>query len=185
MAKSVLTFKEAGRANIRLQAQSVEKDKQSAAARAAAAAKVMEEFDAAVGDIVKAAMAGDFSRRVALEGKDGVILNVASAMNTMCENFSQVMDDLSDMLAALAEGNLTRRINADYHGMFGILKDNANTTAESVIGDDLRNQGCGATRSPTPRRKFRPAPPTCRSAPRNRRRAWRKPPPRWKKSPPP
>ena len=132
MAKSVLTFKEAGRANIRLQAQSVEKDKESAAARAAAAAKAMEEFDAAVGDIIKAAMAGDFSRRVALEGKDGVILNVASAMNTMCENFSQVMDDLSDMLAALAEGNLTRRINADYHGMFGILKDNANSTADRL-----------------------------------------------------
>ncbi len=123
MAKSVLTFKEAGQANIRLQGEAVEKDKQSAAAREAATAKVMDEFDAAVGGIVKAAMAGDFSQRVPLEGKDGVILNLAGAMNTMCENFGKVMNDMSDMLAALAEGNLMRRINADYQGMFGILKE--------------------------------------------------------------
>ena len=132
MAKSVLTFKEAGQANIRLQGEAIEKDKQSAAAREAATAKVMGEFDAAVGGIVKAAMAGDFSQRVSLEGKDGVILNLAGAMNTMCENFSKVMNDMSDMLAALAEGNLTRRINADYQGMFGILKDNANITADRL-----------------------------------------------------
>ena len=133
MAKSVLTFKEEGQANIRLQAEAVEKDQQTGAARVAATAKVMDEFDTAVGGIVQAAMAGDFSQRVPLEGKDGVILHLASAMNAMCENISKVMDDLAGMLAALAEGDLTRRINADYQGMFGILKENANTTAERLL----------------------------------------------------
>jgi len=132
MARSVQTFKEAGQTNIRLQAESVEKDKQAAVARNAATARVMEEFDAAVGGIVDAAMAGDFSQRVPLDGKDGVIRHLAEAMNTMCENFSKVMTDMSDMLGALAEGDLTRRINADYQGMFGLLKDNANTTAERL-----------------------------------------------------
>ncbi len=140
MAKSVLTFKEEGQANIRLQAEAVEKDQQAVTARAAATAKVMDEFDAAVGGIVQAAMAGDFSQRVPLEGKDGVILHLASAMNAMCENISKVMDDLAGMLAALAEGNLTCRINADYQGIFGILKENANTTADRIIRNDLRDQ---------------------------------------------
>ena len=133
MAKSVLTFKEEGQANIRLQAEAAEKDQQMVAARAAATAKVMDEFDAAVGGIVQAAMAGDFSQRVPLEGKDGVILHLASTMNAMCENISKVMNDLAGMLAALAEGNLTCRINADYRGMFGILKENANTTADRLF----------------------------------------------------
>jgi len=132
MARSVQTFKEAGQANIRLQAESVEKDKQAVAARDAATAKVMAEFDAAVGSIVEAAMAGDFSQRVSLDGKDGVIRHLAEAMNTMCENFSKVLGDMGDMLGALAEGDLTRRINADYQGMFGLLKNNANTTAERL-----------------------------------------------------
>ncbi len=54
----------------------------------------MADLDAAVGGIVNAAMAGDFSQRVPLEGKDGVIRNLAASMNTMCENVGKVMDDL-------------------------------------------------------------------------------------------
>ena len=104
-------------------------DKQAAAERDAATAKVMAEFDAAVGGIAKAAMAGDFSQRVPLEGKDGVIRNLAEAMNLMCDNIGQVMDDLVAMMSALAEGDLTKRINADYEGTFGTLKDAANETA--------------------------------------------------------
>ena len=39
----------------------------------------LAEFDAAVGGIAKSAMAGDFSQRVTLEGKEGVIRNLAEA----------------------------------------------------------------------------------------------------------
>ena len=106
-----------------------EADKQAAAERDAATARVMAEFDAAVGGIAKAAMAGDFSQRVALEGKEGVIRNLAEAMNMMCDNIGKVMDDLVVMMSALSEGDLTKRINANYEGTFGTLKDSANTTA--------------------------------------------------------
>ena len=104
-------------------------DKRAAEERAAAEAKVMSEFDAAVGGIAKAAMAGDFTQRVPLEGKEGVIRNLAEAMNSMCDNIGKVMDDLVGMMGALSEGDLTKRINADYHGTFGTLKDSANATA--------------------------------------------------------
>jgi methyl-accepting chemotaxis protein len=107
-------------------------DERAAAERAAESARVLDEFDAAVGGIVKAAQAGDFSQRVPLEGKDGVIRNLAAALNSMCENVSHVMDDLVAMLTALAEGDLTRRIAADYHGTFGMLKSSANATAEQL-----------------------------------------------------
>ena len=112
--------------------QKLESDKRAAAERDAATAKVMAEFDAAVGGIAKAAMAGDFSQRVPLEGKEGVIRNLAEAMNTMCDNIGTVMDDLVAMMGSLAEGDLTKRINANYEGTFGTLKDSANTTAERL-----------------------------------------------------
>ncbi len=121
--------KRAADAELRTAEERQEAERRAAADRAAATAKVMEEFDAAVGGIAKAAMAGDFSQRVPLEGKEGVIRNLAEAMNTMCDNIGKVMDDLVDMMAALAEGDLTRRIHADYQGAFGTLKDSANTTA--------------------------------------------------------
>ena len=107
-------------------------DKKAAEEREAATAKVMAEFDAAVGGIAKAAMAGDFAQRVPLDGKQGVIRNLAAAMNTMCDNIGKVMDDMGRMLGALSEGDLTRRIEANYQGAFGMLKDGANTTADRL-----------------------------------------------------
>ena len=93
----------------------------------------MNEFDAAVGGIVKAAMAGDFSQRVSLDGKDGVIRNLAASMNTMCDNVGKVFEDLVRMLGALAQGDLTSRITAEYQGAFASLKDNANATAQRLL----------------------------------------------------
>jgi len=132
MAKAVLVFREAGKENTRLQAQTKEQEARSLRERAAAEAKIMADLDAAVGGLVKAAMAGDFSQRVPLDGKQGTIRSLAEAMNTMCENMGKVMNDLVTMLSSLAEGNLMQRISGSYQGMFGTLKDRANTTAETL-----------------------------------------------------
>jgi methyl-accepting chemotaxis protein len=107
-------------------------DKRAEEERAAATAKVMAEFDAAVGGIANAASAGDFTQRVALEGKEGVILSLAQAMNHMCDNIGKVMDDLVGMMGSLAEGDLTKRIDANYQGAFGTLKESANATASKL-----------------------------------------------------
>jgi methyl-accepting chemotaxis protein len=132
MAKAVLIFRQAGIENTRLQAQTAEQERRSLREQAAAEAKVMADLDAAVGGIVKAAMAGDFSQRVPLDGKEGTIRSLADAMNTMCETMGRVMGDLVAMLSALADGNLMQRINGSYQGMFATLKDRANTTAETL-----------------------------------------------------
>jgi methyl-accepting chemotaxis protein len=129
MAQATLKFRDAAIEKTRLEAETAERDRKAAAERAAAETKIMNEFEAAVGGIVKAALAGDFSQRVSLEGKQGVIRNLAESMNALCDNVGQVLKEMGVMLGALAEGNLTRRIEADYQGMFGTLKDNANTTA--------------------------------------------------------
>jgi len=132
MARAVMVFREAGIENTRLQAQTKEQESRSLRERATAEAKIMADLDAAVGGLVKAAMAGDFSQRVPLEGKQGTIRNLADAMNTMCENMGKVMNDLVTMLSSLAEGDLMQRISGSYQGMFGTLKDRANTTAETL-----------------------------------------------------
>ena len=109
-----------------------EQEREMASERDAAMARLSGEFEAAVGGIVEAAVRGDFSQRVALDGKAGLILNVGSAINTLCDNVSGALDDLASMLGSLADGDLTRRIAGEYQGTFATLKDNANTTAERV-----------------------------------------------------
>jgi methyl-accepting chemotaxis protein len=109
-----------------------EQERQMATERDAAMTRLTGEFEAAVGSIVQAAVRGDFSQRVALDGKSGLILNVGTAINTLCENILGALDDLAAMLGALADGDLTRRIKGEYEGTFAMLKDSANTTAERV-----------------------------------------------------
>ncbi len=85
-----------------------------------------------IADIAKAAVAGDFSKRVSLEGKKDFMLHLAKTMNSLCDNVAGVLKDLVRMFGALANGDLTQRIAADYQGNFAILKDNANTMAERI-----------------------------------------------------
>jgi methyl-accepting chemotaxis protein len=85
-----------------------------------------------VADLVKAAVAGDFSKRVPLEGKKNFMLNLATAMNALCENTANALQDLVGMLGSLADGDMTPRISADYQGMFGQLKNDANKMAERI-----------------------------------------------------
>jgi methyl-accepting chemotaxis protein len=109
-----------------------ELDRQAEVERQAALARMADEFQAAVGGIVQAAVAGDFSQRVDLDGKTGLVLNVGTLINTLCDNVAKALGDVVQMLSALADGNLTQRITTDYQGYFAELKNNANSTAERM-----------------------------------------------------
>jgi methyl-accepting chemotaxis protein len=89
-------------------------------------------IEAEVSAIVAAAAAGDFSNRISVEGKKGFMLNLANSVNMLCQTTSTVLADLVEMLGALAQGDLTKRIDATYSGVFGKLKDDANGTAEQL-----------------------------------------------------
>ena len=131
-ARAAQMFKENLLRMEKMDAEQKEAEIRATAEREAALAKMTSEFEAAVGGIVKAAVAGDFGQRVDLEGKTGLILNVGTAINSLCENVARALDDLMRMLDSLAEGELTQRITAEYHGNFATLKDNANMTAERI-----------------------------------------------------
>ena len=91
-----------------------------------------------VSDIVQAAVNGDLTGRLDLQGKTGFFGNLASAMNQLLDVNEGVLNDTARALAALAEGDLTHRITRDYAGLFGEVKSSANATAENltrVIGE--------------------------------------------------
>ena len=89
-------------------------------------------IEAEVSEIVTAAVNGDFSNRISVDGKKGFMLNLSNSVNSLCETTATVLNELVTMLGALASGDLTKRINADYQGIFGQLKDDANATAEKL-----------------------------------------------------
>ena len=85
-----------------------------------------------VASIVEGAALGDFSHRLALEGKSGFFANLSSGMNQLLDTSEQGLTDVSDVMAAFAEGDLTKRMERDYSGLFGKVKDNVNATAENL-----------------------------------------------------
>ena len=85
-----------------------------------------------VASIVAAAAAGDFGQRLKTEGKQGFFVNLSSGMNQLMDTSERGLNDVADLLAAFAEGDLTKRIERDYEGLFGKVKDNANSTAENL-----------------------------------------------------
>jgi len=85
-----------------------------------------------VAAVVQAAGAGDFSQRLNPEGKTGFYAGLTTGMNQLMDTSEQGLTEVADLLAAFADGDLTRRIDREYSGLFGRLKDSANTTAENL-----------------------------------------------------
>ncbi len=91
-----------------------------------------------VAAIVTAAGAGDFSQRLSTAGKSGFLELISVGMNELIATSEQGLGDVAEVMAAFAQGDLTQRIERDYQGLFGKVKDSVNTTAENltrVIGE--------------------------------------------------
>jgi methyl-accepting chemotaxis protein len=133
IAKAVDEFKVKAAEKAKREAEEkAEQDRRAERERQAALARMAEEFEASVGAIVQSAAAGDFSKRVAIDGKTGLVFNVGTMINGLCDNVAKALQDLIRMFGAFAEGNLGERIQADYQGDFGTLKDSANTAAARI-----------------------------------------------------
>ena len=85
-----------------------------------------------VADLVNAAGAGNFATRISLDGKEGFFRSLGEGLNQLMSTADQGLNDTVRVLGALAEGDLTKRIEADYQGTFGQLKEYSNKTAESL-----------------------------------------------------
>ena len=105
-----------------------------------------------VQSLVQAAVAGDFSKRLTAEGKTGFFANLSTGMNQLMDTSEQGLTDVARVLAAFAEGDLTHRITRDYQGLFGQVKDSANSTAENLT----RVHGRSARRRRRPDRRGQP-----------------------------
>ena len=85
-----------------------------------------------VADIVNAAANGDFSRRISMEDKEGFFMQLGNGMNQLMETSATSLEEVVRVLGALAKGDLTETIANEYHGTFGQLKDDSNSTVEQL-----------------------------------------------------
>ncbi|WP_291389055.1 methyl-accepting chemotaxis protein [Devosia sp.] len=95
-------------------------------------AEMMAELRRAFGDVVDAAVAGDFSRRVDTEFPDAELNAIAQSINNLVTTVDRGLGETGDVLAALADTRLSKRVEGDYEGAFARLKSDTNRVAEKL-----------------------------------------------------
>ncbi|MGN0862030.1 MAG: methyl-accepting chemotaxis protein, partial [Stenotrophomonas koreensis] len=71
-------------------------------------------------------------RRIATDGKEGFHLTMAASLNRLLDTNALALGELSTLLAALADGDLSARMEGQYHGVFAQMRDSANATASQL-----------------------------------------------------
>ena len=90
------------------------------------------EAEEEIAMLVTAAVDGDFSQRASTENKADFMLSMAEGLNKLLETADVGLSDVSRVLLALSEGNLTEKIDANYKGTFDQLKNYSNQTTASL-----------------------------------------------------
>ena len=91
-----------------------------------------KQIEAEIESVVSAVSRGDFTKKIALDGKSGFMLALTENINSLSGTVSGVLDSIGGMLDALSRGDLTSRIDADYEGVYEKLKNDANATAAKL-----------------------------------------------------
>ena len=85
-----------------------------------------------INTVIQAASIGDFRPRISMANKDGFFEIFATSINEIMDFNQSVIEDLMRIISALAEGDLTRKIENDYVGAFDQLKHDINTTVTKL-----------------------------------------------------
>ena len=91
--------------------------------------KIEKEVD----HLVASASNGELSVRLSTQGKQGFMLKLSEELNRLMDVTDEVVSDTMRVLSALAHGDLSKKIERDYNGSFGKLKDDANSTVDKLI----------------------------------------------------
>jgi methyl-accepting chemotaxis protein len=128
MARAVAVFRDNGVKVGEMSLAETQQRNRVASERAA----MMSSLRAAFGEVVDAAVAGDFSRRVDASFPDDELNDLADSVNNLVATVDAGLEETGRVLAALAATNLTVRMTGDYRGAFGALKNSTNQVGEQL-----------------------------------------------------
>jgi methyl-accepting chemotaxis protein len=85
-----------------------------------------------IADMVEASVRGDFTKRIREDDKEGFFLNMSKGLNQLVQTTETGLNEVSNVLLAISEGDLTKRITSEYQGTFNDLKNYSNTTSSNL-----------------------------------------------------
>jgi methyl-accepting chemotaxis protein len=97
-----------------------------------------------IADLINAALHGEFEHRIPLDDKQGFHLKSAEGLNNLAKVVAEALEDVGQVLNALANGDLRQKITSDYQGTLAQLKDDTNRTVERLYEVVLRLKNASA-----------------------------------------
>jgi methyl-accepting chemotaxis protein len=82
--------------------------------------------------VIHAASQGEFDQRIQLEGKNGFFYSISESVNQILAFNELAVSDTMRMFAALAQGDLTQKIDNNYLGSLEQLKNDANAAVTKL-----------------------------------------------------
>ena len=98
------------------------------------------KVEAEVSEVVKACSVGDFGKRLPVEGLDGFLLELCHGINELCQVTETAVTSVAESMAAVSQGNLSKRIDGDFRGHLGQVQTAVNGTLDqlSELLDDVQ-----------------------------------------------
>ncbi len=106
---------------------------------------MMGDLQTAFGNVVDAAIAGDFSQRVEANFADAELNGLAGSVNDLVSTVDRGLRETAGVLGALANTDLTTRVMGEYQGAFAQLKNDTNAVAEKLSDIVLELRGTSRT----------------------------------------
>ncbi|MGO4664706.1 methyl-accepting chemotaxis protein [Bosea sp. 2RAB26] len=122
---------EAYRENL-VKVRALEEQEREAATMRLARAQSMEAVVSDVGEVVSAAAAGDFSARLEIHDADPQMQKLVAGINEINAVVDSATSEFAKALSAVAAGDLTVHVDADYRGKFAELKGAINETVDRL-----------------------------------------------------
>ena len=91
------------------------------------------QIESEIDRMIEAAADGDFSIQLDLEGKEGFFQSLTVGLNNLVATTRDAMSEVGDVIRGMASGDLTRKVESDYHGTFAELKENINSTMDKLV----------------------------------------------------
>lgn len=96
--------------------------------------KMMRELGSSFGDVVKAALVGNFGNRIDASFDDEILNDLSQNINNLMETVDTGLANTGEVLARVAGGDLTQKMEGEFHGSFQELQTNVNNMIEALTG---------------------------------------------------
>ncbi len=93
----------------------------------------VKNAQAQIEELILAAASGDLSRRLEVDNYDGFMKDLGAGMNRMLDEIVRPVHGIAEVIKALEEGDLVRRMEGEYGGEFAVLQEAMNKSMDNLL----------------------------------------------------